>query len=44
MKVKKYPDATPENIMYNTYIYWKDNSRKIKDRIKVSFELDYDLK
>lgn len=35
--VKKHP-------MYPTYIYWKENERKIKDRIKVRFELDCDLK
>jgi len=30
--------------MYSTYIYWKENERTIKNRIQVSFELDYDLK
>lgn len=43
MKVKKYPDATSEHNMYNTYIYWKDNSYKIKERIKLTFELDYNI-
>lgn len=33
-----------EHSMYSTYIYWKENERTIKDRIQVSFELDYDLK
>jgi len=33
-----------EHTMYPSYIYWKENERKIKDRIKVRFELDYDLK
>ncbi len=30
--------------MYPTYLYWKKNERKIKDRIKQTYELDYDLK
>lgn len=42
-KVKKYLDATPEHSMYNTYIFWKDNSDKIKKRIKLTFELDYNI-
>ncbi len=33
-----------EHPMYPSYIYWKENEHKIKDRIKQTFELDYDLK
>ena len=33
-----------EHPMSPSYIYWKENERTIKDRIQVSFELDYDLK
>ena len=33
-----------EHSMYPSYIYWKENERTIKDRIKVTFELDYDIK
>ena len=33
-----------EHAMYPTYLYWKKNERVIKDRIKQTFELEYDLK
>jgi hypothetical protein len=34
-------DENKEHPMYKTYIYWKENQRKIKDRIQETFKLDY---
>lgn len=33
-----------EHTMYSTYLYWKKNERKIKDRIQNTFNLDYIIK
>ena len=33
-----------EHTMYSTYLYWKRNERKIKDRIQNTFDLDYIIK
>lgn len=43
MTKNNYPDASPEHPGYKTYMYWKNNKDKIKQRIEQTFDLDYKL-